>query len=328
LTRFQYRNRAPRNESVTGVAALLVAAVMLFWGLGSVPLMQPDEGRNAEVAREMAVSGSWLVPTLEGHAYLDKPAAYFATVAASLELFGVNEWGARVPSALFGLAILALVYAFAARAYDRATAAFAVIVVATSPMVFAFSRIVIMDIALGACTLLRLLFEVSLVGPDHHDHVAALLLRHRLDDRELVQVDDQTIQDLATEIRVRHLAPTEHDRDLDLVPSGEEPRDVPLLGGVVVRIDLRSELDLFQAGPRLLPAGLLQLHVLFVLVLAVIHDPTHRRICLRRDLDEIQIERAGLIQGLSGLDDPDLRSVMPDQANLCHPDPVVDPGIC
>jgi len=130
---------------------------MLFWGLGSVPLMQPDEGRNAEVAREMAVSGSWLVPTLEGHAYLDKPAAYFATVAASLELFGVNEWGARVPSALFGLAILALVYAFAARAYDRATAAFAVIVVATSPMVFAFSRIVIMDIALGACTVASIL---------------------------------------------------------------------------------------------------------------------------------------------------------------------------
>jgi hypothetical protein len=49
---------------------------------------------------------------------------------------------------------------------------------------------------------------------------------------------------------------------------------------------------------------------------------------LRRDLDEIQIEFASLTQRFLGLDDPDLCSVMPDQANLTGPDPVVDPGIC
>ena len=148
---------------------------MLFSGLGSVALMQPDEGRNAEVAREMAISGSWLVPTLEGHPYLDKPAAYFAAVALSLRVFGVNEWGARLPSALCGLAILGLVYAFARRRYDPATAALAVIVIATSPMVFAFSRIVIMDIALGLCTVAAIL--AAFVGeegdsPDRRWHAA------------------------------------------------------------------------------------------------------------------------------------------------------------
>jgi 4-amino-4-deoxy-L-arabinose transferase-like glycosyltransferase len=130
---------------------------MLFSGLGSVALMQPDEGRNAEVAREMAVSGSWLVPTIEGHPYLDKPAAYFAVVALSLRVFGANEWGARLPSALCGLGILVLVYAFARRRYDPATAALAVIVIATSPMAFAFSRIVIVDSALGLCTVAAIL---------------------------------------------------------------------------------------------------------------------------------------------------------------------------
>jgi 4-amino-4-deoxy-L-arabinose transferase-like glycosyltransferase len=148
---------ASRADRTLGIAAILVAGLMLFWGLGSVPLMQPDEGRNAEVGREMAVTGSWLVPTLEGHPYLDKPAAYFAAVAISLRVFGVNEWGARMPSALCGLAILAMVYAFARRRYDPATAALAVIVVATSPMVFAFSRIVIMDIALAVCTVAAIL---------------------------------------------------------------------------------------------------------------------------------------------------------------------------
>ena len=130
---------------------------MLFSGLGSIPLMQPDEGRNAEVAREMAATNSWLVPTLEGHAYLDKPAAYFAAVAVSLHLFGANEWGARLPSATCGLLILLLVYAFARRCYDEPTALLSVIVVASSPMVFAFSRIVIMDIALAVCTIAAIL---------------------------------------------------------------------------------------------------------------------------------------------------------------------------
>jgi 4-amino-4-deoxy-L-arabinose transferase-like glycosyltransferase len=69
----------------------------------------------------------------------------------------VNEWGARIPSALCGLLIVVMVYAFAKRCYDPDTAALAAIVVATSPMVFAFSRIVIMDIALALCTVAAIL---------------------------------------------------------------------------------------------------------------------------------------------------------------------------
>jgi 4-amino-4-deoxy-L-arabinose transferase-like glycosyltransferase len=132
-----------------GMVAFLVAGTVLFAGLGAVPLMQPDEGRNAEVAREMAVNGSWLVPTLEGHPYLDKPAAYFAAVALSLKALGTNEWGARLPSALCGLAILACLYGFARRFYDGVTAAPVVLAVGTMPLFIAFSRIVIMDIALA-----------------------------------------------------------------------------------------------------------------------------------------------------------------------------------
>lgn len=148
---------------------------MLFFGLGSLPLMQPDEGRNAEVAREMAISGSWLVPTLEGHPYLDKPAAYFAAVALSLRAFGVNEWGARIPSALCGLLVLVVVYVFARRWYDSASGALAVIVVSSSPSFFAFSRIVIMDIALTLCIVAAILASfVAEAGetPDRRWHAA------------------------------------------------------------------------------------------------------------------------------------------------------------
>lgn len=148
---------ASRSITPGGLIAFFVAGTVLFAGLGSVPLMQPDEGRNAEVAREMAASGSWLVPTLEGHPYLDKPAAYFAAVALSLKAFGTNEWGARLPSALCGLAILVCLYAFSRRVYDDTTAAFAVLAVGTMPLFIAFSRIVIMDIALALCTTVAIL---------------------------------------------------------------------------------------------------------------------------------------------------------------------------
>lgn len=64
--------------------ALLAAAIIfvtLFFRLGHLPLLYPDEGRNAEVGREMKESGAWLVPTYNGVDYLDKPAFYFKTVA-------------------------------------------------------------------------------------------------------------------------------------------------------------------------------------------------------------------------------------------------------
>ncbi len=126
-----------------------VAAITLFARLGTLPLLQPDEGRNAEVAREMKHSGAWLVPTYDGLPYLDKPAAYFRLVALSLEAFGENETAARLPGALFGLAVVGLAYAFARRAYGRRAAALAVLVVATTPAVVAFARIVIFDMVLA-----------------------------------------------------------------------------------------------------------------------------------------------------------------------------------
>jgi len=114
-----------------------------------LPLLQPDEGRNAEVAREMKVSGAWLSPSYDGIAYLDKPAFYFKAVALSLAAFGNNETAARLPSAVFGLALLALAYGFCRRAHGTRTAVMAVIVIATMPLYVVLSRTVIFDIALA-----------------------------------------------------------------------------------------------------------------------------------------------------------------------------------
>ena len=53
--------------------SFILCAYMLFGRLGGLALISPDEGRNAEVAREMSQSHAWLVPTYNGLVYLDKP---------------------------------------------------------------------------------------------------------------------------------------------------------------------------------------------------------------------------------------------------------------
>ena len=74
---------------------LFLAAVALGWNLDGYRLLDPDEGRNAEVAREMAQTNDYLVPHLDGLPYLDKPIVYFAAAAAIMELVGPTEAAAR-----------------------------------------------------------------------------------------------------------------------------------------------------------------------------------------------------------------------------------------
>jgi len=137
-----------RFQKLWWIAAVAVSGLALLWHLGGYPLVQPDEGRNAEVAREMDAADSWLIPTLNGIPYLDKPALYFKLVGFSMGFLGRSEWAARLPSALFGLATLGVVFAFCKRHYKTARAATAVIVVATSPLYIMYSRLVIFDMAL------------------------------------------------------------------------------------------------------------------------------------------------------------------------------------
>ena len=139
----------PQSEAAWVLLALAVVWFALFFQLGKLPLLQPDEGRNAEVAREMKESGAWLSPTYDGIAYLDKPAFYFKAVALSLAAFGNNETAARLPSAVFGLATLALAYGFCRRVYGRRCAVMAVSIIATMPLYVVLSRTVIFDIALA-----------------------------------------------------------------------------------------------------------------------------------------------------------------------------------
>jgi 4-amino-4-deoxy-L-arabinose transferase-like glycosyltransferase len=138
-----------RAKRFVSLAPFLFAALLFLARLGELPLVQPDEGRNAEIAREMKESGAWLIPSYNGVPYLDKPAFYFRAVALSLAFLGESEFSARLPSVLFALILLWVVFLFCKRFYGVRCASLAVGIIAASPLFLAFARIVIFDMALA-----------------------------------------------------------------------------------------------------------------------------------------------------------------------------------
>jgi len=92
----------------------LFAAIAVVWfaTLDARRLVHPDEGRYAEIAREMAVSGDWVTPRLNDLKYFEKPPFQYWVTAIAYRAFGIHEWTARLWPALAGLlGVLAIGYA-------------------------------------------------------------------------------------------------------------------------------------------------------------------------------------------------------------------------
>jgi 4-amino-4-deoxy-L-arabinose transferase-like glycosyltransferase len=81
---------------------LLVFAVIWYSNLDYRRLVHPDEGRYAEIPREMVASGDWLTPRLDGIKYFEKPALQYWITATAYSVFGIHEWTARLWPALSG----------------------------------------------------------------------------------------------------------------------------------------------------------------------------------------------------------------------------------
>jgi 4-amino-4-deoxy-L-arabinose transferase-like glycosyltransferase len=94
------------------LALLLVFALAWFGTLEQRRLINPDEGRYAEIPREMVATGDWLTPRLNGIKYFEKPALQYWATAAAFSVFGEHHWTARLWPALTGF-LGVLVTAFA-----------------------------------------------------------------------------------------------------------------------------------------------------------------------------------------------------------------------
>lgn len=147
--------RAPSPFALPLVLA--ASALLSLWLAWRVPLIDPDEGRNAEVAREMAVTGDVVIPHLGGMPYLDKPPGLFALGALAVRAFGVNRVAVRLPALAASLVLLALL-ARAARRLEGAPgepgpghALDVALLTASAPLFAPLAAYVIFDMPLAAC---------------------------------------------------------------------------------------------------------------------------------------------------------------------------------
>ena len=91
-------------------AAAMMGTVLWFALLAERPLFDPDEGRYAEIPREMLSGGDWVIPHLNALVYLEKPPLQYWLTAQSFRAFGENEFAARLCTGLAGYLSLATVY--------------------------------------------------------------------------------------------------------------------------------------------------------------------------------------------------------------------------
>jgi len=122
---------------------------LYFFALGGRPLANPDEGRNAEISREMLASGDWVTPRLDGVNYFEKPPLVYWAVAACLQVFGANEGAARATPVLFALGGVLLAYAAARRLYGREAGLGAATVLGTSLFYYVIAHSLILDMAVS-----------------------------------------------------------------------------------------------------------------------------------------------------------------------------------
>jgi 4-amino-4-deoxy-L-arabinose transferase-like glycosyltransferase len=127
---------------------LLFSYLSLFHGLGSYSLKEPDEGRYAEIPREMVESGNYVIPHLNYCRYFEKPPLLYWVVALSYQTFGISEWSFRLPNALAAFSSVLAIYLFGRWCFGPGTAFLASLILLSSIGFFCMARIVTTDMLL------------------------------------------------------------------------------------------------------------------------------------------------------------------------------------
>jgi 4-amino-4-deoxy-L-arabinose transferase-like glycosyltransferase len=130
-----------RNKLLAVQLALVVGVCcfFFFFGLGAFGLTGADEPRYAQIAREMLARHDWIVPTLNGAPWLEKPALLYWKMMNSYSIFGVSDWAARVPAAFYATALVLGIFFFMRR-FRFASELDAAMIAASSAGMIGFGR--------------------------------------------------------------------------------------------------------------------------------------------------------------------------------------------
>ncbi|WP_237248497.1 glycosyltransferase family 39 protein [Sideroxyarcus emersonii] len=124
---------------------LLLVAIIWFGNLEYRKLIRPDEGRYAEIPREMTVSGDWTTPRLNELKYFEKPPLQYWATAVAYEVFGEHQWTSRIWAALTGFAGILLAWFAGTRLFGREAGIYAALLLGSSMLYAMLAHINTLD---------------------------------------------------------------------------------------------------------------------------------------------------------------------------------------
>lgn len=141
------RLRLTRNQRLllTPGVALLIYCV----GLGAPALWEPDEGRYAEIPREMVITGDFVTPRNDGVRYFEKPPLIYWAGAGAIKLLGATEFAVRAQAALASVGSVVITQLIAEAIAGEAVGFVAAAALGLSPLFFIFARFASPDPALA-----------------------------------------------------------------------------------------------------------------------------------------------------------------------------------
>src|SRR5437870_6184965 len=141
---FPGQTRAPSQLHWRSLLLLVVVSGALLYPCLSFYLFEPDEGRYAQIPREMCARGEWIVPQLQGERYLDKPPLFYWLVMLSYSVLGVHDWSARLVPALAVHATILMTYLFGRRALGQRAGFFGAVALMLAPAFLSMGRLLIL----------------------------------------------------------------------------------------------------------------------------------------------------------------------------------------
>ncbi|MCH8618593.1 glycosyltransferase family 39 protein [Undibacterium sp. TS12] len=126
------KNTSPYESPRTLWALAIGFLVVWFYMLGARTLVPTDEGRYAEMAREMLASGDWITLRLNGIKYFEKPPLQNWMNALTFAIFGLGDWQARLWTGMNGLLGVAAVAYTGNKIFSRRVGIVAALVLGSS----------------------------------------------------------------------------------------------------------------------------------------------------------------------------------------------------
>ena len=161
---------APGSSKFYYLGVLAFSAIVYLGCVISPPSLMDDvDAVQAQIARNMLVSGDWVTARLDGVIYLEKAPVIYWLMAASYKIFGFHDWAARIPVALSAILLSLLTAAFGAWAFGKRAGFYAGLCMSTCVGLFLFTRILIPD-ALVTCTVALALWAFLRAIDDEEKH--------------------------------------------------------------------------------------------------------------------------------------------------------------